>query len=284
MEEIDIDDLKRWIGREEHAEDVITPALLERFKAVVGNDSFPPDEAPPGLHWCFAPAAVPNEGIGTDGHPKRGDFLPPVPLPRRMWAGGEVAFLDSLKLNEVVQRTSQIENVEVKTGKSGTLCFVTVRHKICASGQLRINERQDIVYREAHQKLAPSAPKATAPSNSLPAGESTMTIDASPQLLFRYSALTFNAHRIHYDRDYAMQEEGYSGLVVHGPLQATQLMHLAEKTAKKRLKTFSFRGVAPLIDGDAYTVNATLSADDGIECWAGRTGPGVTMKSRATTH
>jgi 3-methylfumaryl-CoA hydratase len=284
MPVIDIDHLRRWIGREETAEDVITAGLLRRFRATLGADSFPSDQAPPGLHWCLAPTAVPNQEMGEDGHPTLGGFLPPVPLSRRMWAGGEVQFLKRLKLDDVVRRQSSIENVEVKSGKSGTLCFVTVRHNVLANGQLCINERQDIVYREAHQKTAAATQTATASSSPLQAGDASMMVDASPPLLFRYSALTFNAHRIHYDREYAMEEEGYSGLVVHGPLQATQLMHFAEQIAKERIKTFSFRGLAPLIQGAAYTINANLNTGGEIDCWTGRAERGITMKGSATTQ
>jgi 3-methylfumaryl-CoA hydratase len=260
--EIDIDTLRGWIGRTETAADTVTSELVSRFLATLDaapGRLEPSDPAPLGIHWCLAPAVAPTSHLGPDGHPARGGFLPPVPLPRRMWAGGELVFERPLRIGATVCRTSRIEDVALKQGRSGPLCFVTVRHDIEPDGSIAIRERQDIVYRgmDAHQ--ARSGPPAET-------GIWQHDVEASPVLLFRYSALTFNGHRIHYDRRYCMEEEGYPGLVVHGPLQATMLLHLAAGVRDGTTPTrFSFRGVAPAFDG-ALRLNAA-QADAGLRLW-----------------
>ena len=210
---MDIDHLKTWIGRTEEATDTLTVRLADAFAATLDRaDTYAEgDEAPLCLHWCLAPPTVPESATGPDGHPARGGFLPPVPLPRRMWAGGKLTFHAPLQVGDTVARRSRIDDVALKTGRSGTLCFVTVMHEIVSPRGTAIEERQDIAYRE----ITPTGPLA-APSEPGPEPDVAEHFEASPLLLFRYSALTFNGHRIHYDRTYAVEEELYPGLVVHG--------------------------------------------------------------------
>jgi 3-methylfumaryl-CoA hydratase len=260
--EIDIDTLRGWIGRTETTRDAVTCELVARFLATLDAVSVrlePDDPAPLGIHWCLAPAVAPTSRLGPDGHPARGGFLPPVPLPRRMWAGGELVFERPLRIGETVRRTSRIEDVALKQGRSGPLCFVTMRHDIEADGAVAIRERQDIVYRGMDANPAPSAPP--------PEAETwRRDVEASPVLLFRYSALTFNGHRIHYDRRYCLETEGYPGLVVHGPLQATLLLHLAAELRDGTTPArFTFRGVAPAFDG-VLKLNAS-ETDAGLRLW-----------------
>ena len=268
-EPIDIDHLKSWIGREEEAGDRIDARMVASFLATLDRDPGTPregDEAPLCLHWCLAPAIVPNAATGPDGHPARGGFLPPVPLPRRMWAGGELRFLAPLRVGDDVTRRSTIEDVALKEGRSGRLCFVTVRHRILVAGETAIDERQDIVYRDAEAGAA--KPATNAPAPELPRAEITRSFEPSPLALFRYSALTFNGHRIHYDRRYCQEEEGYPGLVVHGPLQATLLVHLAAELLGRAPELVSYRGVKPLFDGETMGLNADAADGAGYALWS----------------
>jgi 3-methylfumaryl-CoA hydratase len=259
---LDLDHLRAWIGRAEAAEDIITPGLAARFRSTVDG----PDMgglAPLAIQWCLAPAVVPLSGLGSDGHPARGGFLPPVPLPRRMWAGGELRFHDPLRVGDTVRRLSRIDDVVIKEGRTGTLCFVTVHHEYATARGLALEERQDLVYR-ALDSASPT--RATPPP---PVAESVpwqRRVPTEPVLLFRYSALTFNGHRIHYDRRYCIEEEGYPGLVVHGPLQATLLLHLAAEAKGAPPAVFSFRGVSPFFDGQELLVNAREN-EGGLALW-----------------
>ncbi|ASJ73461.1 FAS1-like dehydratase domain-containing protein [Granulosicoccus antarcticus] len=260
----DADTLREAIGRETRSSDVVNLARCQQLEATLdrGVDKVAVgDPAPLGIHWCVNLACAPMAQIDTDGHPKRGQFLPDVPLPRRMWAGGQLRLLDPILVGDRVDQTSIITDVRVKEGRSGTLCFITVEHTISTERGVAIREKQDIVYRGQT-----STPKPASISEEV-AKSATIrkAVTANPVLLFRYSALTFNAHRIHYDRDYAQLEEGYPGLVVHGPLQATQLLNLAA-SYKCMPKTFHFRGVSPLFDGSEYTLNAEPT-DAGLDLW-----------------
>lgn len=243
-----LDELREWIGRVDQAHDEVTPRLVRELNATldIGNE----ETAPLAIHWCLAPTAVPASRVGPDGHPQRGGFLPPVALPRRMWAGGQLTFHDRLLPGDGVERKSRIADITVKEGRSGTLCFVAVDHEIFTPRGLAITERQDIVYRD----LAPPAQAPRPAELPKPTWQRSMRADAV--LLFRYSALTFNGHRIHYDRDYATSQEYYPGLVVHGPLQATLLICFAETILHRPLARFSFRGVNPLFDFQAFTLGA----------------------------
>jgi 3-methylfumaryl-CoA hydratase len=246
--QVDIDALRTWIGRETRAEDVLTPRIAASYAAILDHDTAPEmgSPAPNGIHWCLAPIIEPMRALADDGHPARGLFLPPVPLPSRMWAGGALELRAPLNVGDAVMITSRIHDVTLKSGRSGPLVFVSVVHEVSGPRGPALIERQDIVYR-AHGPLP--APITPAP----PAPEPARVVEAGPVLLFRYSALTFNGHRIHYDRDYARDIEGYAGLVVHGPLQATLMLDLAASLARgRRLRRFAFRGVSPLTEGPVH--------------------------------
>ncbi|RAI03917.1 protein dehydratase [Acuticoccus sediminis] len=272
--DVDIDHLKSWIGRTEEVSDILSARLADGFAATLDQDrTFKVgDEAPLCLHWCLAPPTVPERMTGPDGHPARGGFLPPVPLPRRMWAGGALAFHAPLRIGDTVTRRSTIADVTLKTGRSGPLCFVTVNHEIATARGTAIEERHDIVYRE----ITPTPPL-PAPAEPGPAPDESVSVAATPLLLFRYSALTFNGHRIHYDRDYVVNEELYPGLVVHGPLQATLLIHLAERMLGS-VRKVDYRGVGPLFDGGRFTVNARRT-DGGVDAWTAADNGRATMKA-----
>ena len=232
-----------WIGRSETRHDVITSGLLRRFCATI--DRPVTEDIPQGLHWCLCLPDTPTAQLAEDGHPEKGGFLPPIPLPRRMWASSSISFDHPLQLGDAISRVSTVAGIEEKSGKSGDLVFVAVDHETHVGERVAIRERQNIVYREA----ALTAVSASTTGNETPNLEQwdwRQTIIPSESLLFRYSALTFNSHRIHYDRPYAEQEEGYPGLVVQGPLMATLLLNLvANELGGDRLSSFSFRGQSP---------------------------------------
>lgn len=240
-----------WIGREAHSEGLLTAELVARFCATLGIAPAADGALPLGIHWCLGLESIATGDLGPDGHPPKGGLLPPVPLPRRMWAGGALTIRAPLHQSQVVRRQSRIAAVTEKTGSSGNLCFVTVTHEISADGRPAISERQDIVYREAAPVTA-QPPALTGDPGPLPAGAERLM--PGPALLFRYSALTFNAHRIHYDLPYAQGVEGYAGLVVHGPLQATLLAGRAHAALGRPLQSFSFRGQAPAFAGGDLTL------------------------------
>lgn len=241
-------DLEDWIGGTESARDVLTPGLAQAMLATLDRDAPYPEpgfEAPQGIHWMLAQPKVAMSGIGPDGHPERGDFLPPVALPRRMWAGSRVDFLAPLRVGDDIERTSTVAAVTEKEGRSGSLVFVDVDHETRAGGTPAVAERQTIVYR--------GAGGGSAPPRAAPGGDWDWRRQVTPDevLLFRYSALLFNAHRIHYDLDFATRREGYPGLIVHGPLTATLLLDLAaRKLGDNALAHFQFRGVSPAFSGD----------------------------------
>mgnify|MGYP003643128921 FL=1 len=232
-----------WIGKSETRRDVITPGLLQRFCATI--DRPVTDEIPQGLHWCLCLSDAPTAQLAEDGHPAKGGFLPPIPLPRRMWASSSVYFEHPLQLGDAVSRVSTVASIEQKSGKSGDLVFVAVDHETRTGDRVAIRERQNIVYREPAVASARAAKVSTDPVD-LSGWDWQQQITPTEPLLFRYSALTFNSHRIHYDKPYAVQEEGYPGLVVHGPLMATLLLNLAaSELGTNKLSSFSFRGQAP---------------------------------------
>jgi len=238
-----------WIGRQTRSQDVITPRLDAGFRAIFEPylARSGPGEAPLGIHWCLCPAIAPMDELGPDGHPARNRDMPPIPLPRRMWAGGEVETLAPFRIGDQVTRISTIADITHKEGRSGELWFVSINHEYATGRGTVIRERQDIVYREAATPgLAGTASMPPAPSRT---SSSTWTVDTSPVLLFRYSAITFNGHRIHYDHPYVTGVEGYDGLVVHGPLQATLLLNLAAATAGAAPRRFAYRGLSPAIAG-----------------------------------
>ena len=231
------DDFHNWIGRREtSAPDTITPRLTAAFAAMLGPHLAAVKGTAPGLHWCLAPPIIAASDIGPDGHARLGGFLPPLPLPRRMWAGGDLSFLAPLHEGDSVTRTSEITGLNWKQGRSGPLCFVTVTHEISTQRGPAIREAHHIVYRPA--ATSPAAAATPAPAQPF---DSNTEVHIDEVLLFRYSALTFNSHRIHYDLPYARTQEHYPGLVIHGPLQATLMLNLATRHAGQTPHHFSFR-------------------------------------------
>ncbi len=278
---LDLDHLRQWTGRTETREDLISTAIVNAMAATIDRDDVyhAGDALPLMWHWLFFWAVSPASGVGPDGHPKRGGFLPPVALPRRMWAGGRLAFSAPLPVGSAASRVSRIKDVNAKTGSSGRLAFVTVEHEISAGGQLAIREEHDIVYRDNPQPgAAPAAPK-PAPADA----QWSRTITPDPVLLFRYSALTFNGHRIHYDRSYVTEVEGYPGLIVHGPLIATLLMDLVRRELPDRtVAEFSFRAVSPVFDIDSFSVNGKMADDGKVQLWAANARGELCMQAEAT--
>ncbi|MDO4592492.1 MAG: MaoC family dehydratase N-terminal domain-containing protein [Comamonadaceae bacterium] len=257
--------LQTWQGNSESHTDWLTASPVAALAATLDRaDPAPSTGTPlPALwHWLYFLPFAPHSQIGEDGHPRRGGFLPPVPLPRRMWAGSRLRWNASnpLQVGQEVQRTSTIQSVKHKAGRSGELLFVLLEHRYANAQGEALVEEQDIVYRAA---AAPGTP-APAPQKPPLAGQAawSRSITPDPVLLFRYSALTFNGHRIHYDRDYATREEGYSGLVVHGPLLATLLMDLLRRhLPEAKVASFAFKAVRPTLDTHTFSVHGKPSED-----------------------
>lgn len=279
MSTLDLDHLRGCIGNEQHVTDHVTESLAYRYHATFDMPGQPPDHGkivPRLIHFCIAQVAEPTTRLGADGHPKRGGFLPPVELPRRMWAGGELLFHGDLRVGDTVHRISRIEDIAMKQGRSGMLCFVTVSHRIEVAGAVMIDERQDIVYRGSAQSVA-----AQPVHMKDEMGDHRRILVVEAPLLFRYSALTFNSHRIHYDRSYATEVEGYAGLVVHGPMQAALLMNYACQIRGHAPARFSYRGQSPLFDGEPFTLNA--SEENGMmKLWSARTDGHLCMAAEAS--
>ncbi len=263
--------LQQWVGRSEQLQDEVTAAPLRGLSATLDRDDPAPqrgDAVPPLGHWLYFLPQAPQSQIGPDGHPKRGGFLPPVPLPRRMWAGGRLAWEpgNPLRVGEVARKVSRIESVTHKSGRSGEMVFVLVRHELHNERGLCLTEEHDIVYRAAARPGDP-APAPTAAETSAPWRREIVPDDV---LLFRYSALTFNGHRIHYDRRYVTEVEGYPGLIVHGPLIATLLTDLVRRHAPEAfIRRFEFRAVRPTFDLHPFFVNGQPSPDGKqVRLWA----------------
>ncbi len=241
----DIAHLKTWIGRGETVEDVASPGPLAGLAALLDHKQPRDGELPPLAHWFYFLHHARQSEIDVDGHPRRGAFLPPISLPRRMWAGSRIEFRGSLPVGAAMTRRSIIANVSDKHGASGAMIFVTVKHEVSANGTVAVAEEQDIVFREAPKPGAATLPA----QRDDRASQWTRTVTPDPTLLFRFSALTFNAHRIHYDRDYCRDVEGYPGLVVQGPLTALLLMdHHLRQHPRAEIARFEFRAQRPLFD------------------------------------
>lgn len=262
------ENLQEWIGRTERRTDQVTATPIAALAATLDRDDpepLPGSDVPPLWHWLyFTPLARQSE-IGPDGHPKRGGFLPPVPLPRRMWAGGRLEFHHPLRVGDPITRVSRVADVSVKSGHSGTLVFVKVHHEIADAHGIAITEEHDIVYRD------PPAPGAPAPAPRVAPDDAAFSreIVPDPVLLFRYSALTFNGHRIHYDRSYVTGVEGYPGLVVHGPLIATLLLDLLRREMPHAVvRRFEFRAMRPLFDIHRFAVCGRRDGERAIHLWA----------------
>jgi itaconyl-CoA hydratase/mesaconyl-C4 CoA hydratase len=257
-------DFSAWIGRTEEAQDHLSLNLIKRIAATFG-EPLPAqgDALPPLWQWCFFQEPVFESQLGGDGHPARGGFLPPADNRNRMWAGGRVDFVQPLKVGADAHRLSTILHIEEKHGRTGSLLFVTVRHDYSQNGELCVREEQDIVYRE------PNPPKLT--SGEAPGqGDWSETIEPTPTLLFRYSAVTFNGHRIHYDYPYVTETEGYPGLVVHGPMIATlNLRAFIRANPDKQVRHFAYRGVRPLNVPTPFRVGGRISEPGKAQLWAG---------------
>ena len=272
--------LSEWIGRSETREDTITVAPLVALSALLDRDDprpNPGDAAPPLAHWLYFLSNYRQSEAGPDGHAVKGAFLPPVDLPRRMWAGSRLEFLRPLEVGANVKRVSTIKDVIEKEGRSGRLVFVTVRHELSDAKGLVLSDEHDIVFRGESALVAKPIP---APANETWHRE----IHPDPVLLFRYSAVTFNSHRIHYDHPYVTRVEGYPGLVVHGPLTATLLIDLFRRSAPGvTLKTFAFRAMRPLYDNANFsTCGLPDEAQRSARLWTRDAEGAVTMEATAT--
>ncbi|MDG4555040.1 MAG: MaoC family dehydratase N-terminal domain-containing protein [Candidatus Competibacter sp.] len=270
--------LQDWVGKKEEIRDCVYPtparalALTLNDRDFVGKEG---DPLPELWHWLYFLPLVARAEIGPDGHPKRGGFLPPVSLERRMWASGQLTFHQDLRIGEAVTKTSEILKVAEKEGKAGRMVFVTVRHLIGSVRGIAIEEQQDIVYLPMPKAFVAAAP------NPVPgdlAWKEAYPVD--PVLLFRFSALTFNSHKIHYDIKYATEVEKYPGLVVHGPLQAVLLLESAKRNnPDRRPASYRFRALRPLFDFDQVSVCGRPSPDGGHELYTANTGNDVGMQA-----
>ena len=281
-------DPSAWIGRTELRRDVVTAAPAQALAATLDDGNPVPafgQPLPPLWHWLYFLPRPRRSELGPDGHAARGGFLPPIALPRRMWAGGRVDWRDPLRIGDEVERESRVVDVSSKNGKTGRLVFVQVRHTLSTARGIALVEEHDIVYRDSP---APGATPSAAPLARADAAWSERVVP-DDVLLFRYSALTFNGHRIHYDRRYANEVEGYAGLIVHGPLIATLLVELLRaRMPDARIGRFAFRAVSPLFDLAPFDVCGRLSetvAGDGgttVDLWATNANGGLAME--ATAH
>lgn len=282
MSNLDLDHLRTWLGKSRTDEDVILARHARLMAATV--DYSTPDRIqdgeplPPLWHWIYFLEALPQRELGRDGHPARGGFLPPVPLSNRMWAGGRLSLSEPVSIGSTVRKESSILKVDHKRGRSGDLVFVTVLHELKSQhGKLLVREEHDIVYRE------PTPPNNTsvAPPDDAPVAQFTKTYTPTSTTLFRYSALTFNGHRIHYDSDYCRNVEGYDNLVIHGPLNATMLANYAEEVTGGRVQQFRYRGLAPAILGATLALNAAVESER-VALWLTLPNGVVSMKAEAT--
>ncbi|MGE5615491.1 MAG: MaoC family dehydratase N-terminal domain-containing protein [Bacillota bacterium] len=270
---------REWIGRTETRHDVVTQAPLRALSALLDRDDPEPrpgDAAPPLAHWLYFLPAYRESEVGPDGHALMGGFLPPVTLPRRMWAGSRLEFRRPLRVGAAIARHSTIADVKVKDGRSGPLVFVTVRHEVSDDGGVVLTDEHDIVFRGESALAASPTPA--------PAGETwRREIRPDPVLLFRYSAVTFNSHRIHYDHPYVTRVEGYPGLVVHGPLIATLLVDLFRRNRPQSpLSSYAFRAVRPLYDtAPFFTCGVPDEASHSARLWTRDAEGALTMEAHA---
>lgn len=271
--------LTDWVGRSEERQDVLASQPCRFMQATLSHEPSlkDGDAVPPLWHWLYFLEAKPLHLLGRDGHPARGEFLPPVSLPRRMWAGGRFEFHQPLILGAEATKRSTIKSIMEKDGRSGPLCFVTVVHEVFQNDALALHEEHDIVYREDPRPDAPTPMPQAAPSHAA----FSEPVQPSEVMLFRYSALTFNGHRIHYDGNYARQVEGYEGLVFHGPLTATLLVDLAMRQTGKTPRRFDFRGTAPLAGLAAFDIQGQNRDAHEVALWAKRSDGALAMSATA---
>ena len=265
---VDLEHLRSWIGRTESLHDTATLAPLCALSATLDREASgiaPGWALPPCWHWLYFLPMHRQSELGQDGHAQRGGFLPPVPLPRRMWAGSRIDFVAPLRAGQAIARHSRIADVRLKEGRHGPLVFVHVHHDIDADGQHVIHEEHDIVYRDMPAPGEPAPAGVPAPTNA----QWTREIRPDDVLLFRYSALTFNGHRIHYDRRYVTEVEGYPGLIVHGPLIATLLLDLLRRQLPgAQVRRFSFKAMKPIFDIAPFQVCGRMDGDKTVKLWA----------------
>ena len=275
---LDADQLSQWIGNKESIEETISAMPMQRMAAMLDRETrtvVEGDPLPPLWHWAYFLTPTRASELGRDGHAALGGFMPPVTLPRRMWAGGKLEFIAPLRVGDTARRESTVRDVKVKQGRTGKLCFVEVEHRIFVGDELRLSEIHNIVYRDVKQPDEDTVLPPEAPDDA----QWTREVTPTSTLLFRYSALTFNGHRIHYDRDFCRQHEGYPGLVFHGPLTATMLIELAlENNHGRSLKSYEFRAYSPLFDNAPFTLNGKM--DDGqASMWAANPDNRLAMKA-----
>lgn len=278
-----MENFNAWIGKKEITADFSDIRPVSMMQALLNQKNKAPQVLPNLHHWFYFLPLVDGQELAEDGHPKKGNFLPPIPFPKRMWAGGRLEFLNPIQINQNIKRESEILKVELKQGKSGNMYFVTVRHSIYADDTLAIIEEHDIVYREASNRVQTQANNQS----------SQIKIESRPYTykkqfpvdtvtLFRYSAITFNGHKIHYDRAYATEVEGYPGLIVHGPLLATLLLHTFEQeNPTKTVSSFEFRAVNPVFDFNEFSICGDIHSDKG-DLWIEKSDGLVAMKATVT--
>ena len=257
-----------WRPKVERCTDMISPAPVNRLAATLDEpapDYGEGDRLPPLWHWIFTIKPVPHSGLGEDGHPRRGGFLPPVTLPRRLFAGMKTDFLHPLTIGLEAERESGVIDITKKSGASGDLLFVRLRNSIRQQGNLCVVEEQEIVYRD---KGAPVVLPEVKPFPKPAANSWTKELIVNAEMLFRFSAVTFNSHRIHYDRTYAATEEGYPALVVHAPLVAMLLLQLLKESTGKTVRQFVYRALAPLFEGQTVRLTAAAEGVDTISMQA----------------
>lgn len=274
---MDIAGFQHAVGRTEVRIDAISPFPARALAAALDQD---PDlmyegaELPPLWLWLYFLAAPRANQTGPDGHPRRGKFLPDVPLPRRLWAGSRIEFFGPVKIGGELTKVSTIAKISCKSGRAGDMVFVTVRHAWSRGGASLMEEEQDLAFLPMPERYAPPEPIPAPP------GDWELPAPVDPVLLFRFSALTYNAHRIHYDAAYASEVEKYPGLVVHGPLQAIWIMEAARLHTPDRVpKRFTFRGVHPLFSHDHTTIRGRM-AEDGLALYTVNSAGAQAMQAR----
>ena len=277
---VDIDHLRKWIGKIDNVTDYVTPIVEQRYRATLNMDIGNPKDGDPvtsGLHWMLGWNLVKNDELGVDSHPALGEFLPPVPLPRRMWAGSEIKVLKPIRVGDKVIKQSTVADIQVKEGRTGLLCFVTAEYNFLVNDEVTINEKHNIVYRDISKSGGGSGYSKDIPEKA----DLSEKIFMHPTILFRYSAIGFVGHRIHYDHPYTVNEENYPGLIVHGPLQATYLLRAAEKLMGKPVKSFTHKVMAPVFADSEYMVGVDKMDDGSVSCWCATKDLGVTMRAEA---
>ena len=277
---VDIDHLRKWIGKIDNVTDYVTPIVEQRYRATLNMDIGNPKDGDPvtsGLHWMLGWNLVKNDELGVDSHPALGEFLPPVPLPRRMWAGSEIKVLKPIRVGDKVIKQSTVADIQVKEGRTGLLCFVTAEYNFLVNDEVTINEKHNIVYRDISKSGGGSGYSKDIPEKA----DLSEKIFMHPTILFRYSAIGFVGHRIHYDHPYTVNEENYPGLIVHGPLQATYLLRAAEKLMGKPVKSFTHKVMAPVFADSEYMVGVDKMDHGSVSCWGATKEFGVTMRAEA---